>query len=101
MAEDLQQVKLERLMALSDDQLLKMHLSGEPGFLRHETEREMERRQLVASRELRSSIDGFKTSADRSAKWMLWLTAAIALLTVVTAVLAVVTVWATLRGSSP
>jgi hypothetical protein len=98
MTEDPQRAKLHRLKAMSDDELITMHLSGEPGFLRHESEREMERRQLVASRELRGSIDAFKASADRSSRWMIWLTAAIMVLTVVTAVLAGVTVWAAFRG---
>ena len=87
MTEADQYTKLERLKALSDEDLIAMHLSSEPGFLRHESDREMDRRQLVASRELRSSIESFKRSADRSGKWMIWLTVAIAALTVVLAAL--------------
>jgi hypothetical protein len=81
---------------MSDEELIAMHLTGDGGFFRHETEREMERRQLNASRDLRLAILDFKGSADQSARWMTRLTIIIAVLTVLIAKL---TVSMVLRGS--
>jgi hypothetical protein len=74
--------KVDRLKQLIDEQLIAQHFLGStPGIQRHEAEREMWRRQMQESRELRTTMAAFKRSADRSGTWMIRLTIVIAGLT--------------------